>query len=73
MKTLHTENLTGTQKAFVYVGVILLMLSGILFAGTFFGVFELNSFAVLGHSGVRILAGIAVTGCLLAAIGFYEE
>jgi hypothetical protein len=37
------------------------------------GVFELESFALLGHSGVRTLAGIAVVGCLLAAIGFFDE
>jgi hypothetical protein len=73
MKTFHTENLSRTRKVCVYIGAGLLILSSILFVGTLLSVFELESFAVLGHSGVRTLAGIFVAGCLLAAIGFYDE
>ena len=70
---LNTENLSRTRKACVYLGVGLLPLSSILVVSTLVGIFELNSFAILGHSGVRTLAGIAVAGCLLADIGFYDE
>jgi|TARA_B110000263_G_scaffold241102_1_gene244981 ABC-type glucose/galactose transport system permease subunit len=70
---LNTENLSRTRKACVYLGFGLLTLSSILVVSTLVGIFELNSFAILGHSGVRTLAGIAVAGCLLAAIGFYDE
>jgi len=73
MKFFHTENLTRTRKACVFSGIGLLILSILLATSVLFGVFELESFALLGHSGVRTLAGIAVVGCLLAAIGFFEE
>ena len=73
MKFFHTENLTRTRKACVFSGIGLLILSILLAASVLLGVFELESFALLGHSGVRTLAGIAVVGCLLAAIGFFEE
>jgi hypothetical protein len=57
----------------VYSGFGLLILSIFLAASIVLNIFELESFAILGHSGVRTLAGIAVVGCLLAAIGFFDE
>lgn len=73
MKILHTTNLSFARKVCVFAGVGLLLLSVILFVSSLFGVFGLESLAVLGHSGIRTLASIAVAGCLLAAIGFYDE
>jgi len=37
------------------------------------GFFNLNDFEVLGHSGLRSIAAIAVLGCLIAATGYYDE
>jgi hypothetical protein len=73
IKFFHTGDLSPAKKACVYSGIGLLILSIFLAASIALSIFELESFAILGHSGVRILAGIAVVGCLLAAIGFFDE
>ena len=73
IKFFHTGNLSPAKKASVYSGFGLLILSIFLAASIVLNIFELESFAILGHSGVRTLAGIAVVGCLLAAIGFFDE
>jgi hypothetical protein len=73
MAILHTEKLSWPRKVLVLAGVALIVLSVILSASTLFGVLELESFAVLGHSGIRTLAGIAVAGCMVAAIGSFDE
>lgn len=73
MEFFHTGNLNRPRKICVFFGIGLLILSALLAASSFLGFFELESFAILGNSGVRTLAGIAVAGCLLAAIGFFEE
>ncbi len=73
IKFFHTENLSPAKKVCVSSGIGLLILSIFFVASVFLSIFELESFAILGHSGVRTLAGIAVVGCLLAAIGYFEE
>jgi hypothetical protein len=73
MAILHTENLSWPRKVSVFAGIALIVLSVILSASTLFGLLELESFAVLGHSGIRTLAGIAVAGCMVAAIGSFDE
>jgi len=73
MAILHTEKLSWPRKVLVFAGVALIVLSVILLMSTLLGVSELESFAVLGHSGVRALAGIAVAGCMMAAIGSFDE
>jgi hypothetical protein len=70
---LHTENLSWPRKVAVFAGIALIILSVILSASTLFGLLELESFAFLGHSGIRTLAGIAVAGCMVAAIGSFDE
>ena len=70
---LHTENLPPLRKACVFIGIGLLILSLMLFFSSIIGVFELESFAVMGHSGIRMLAAIAIAGCLLAAVGYFDE
>jgi len=73
MKILHSSNLSWPRKACVYSGIALLALSAVLLALLLIGIVELDSFELLGHSGIRTLAAIAVAGCLLAAIGFFDE
>ena len=73
IKFFYTGNLSPAKKTSVYFGFGLLILSIFLAASIVLNIFELESFAILGHSGVRTLAGIAVVGCLLAAIGFFDE
>ena len=73
LKFFYTGNLSGPKRSCVIFGIGLLNTSILLTASTVLGFFELESFAVLGHSGVRTLAGIAVAGCMLASIGFFDE
>lgn len=73
MTILKTENLSKSRKACVYMGIGLLALSFALFLSTLIGVSEFETFAVLNQSGLKTLAGIAIGGCLLAAIGFFDE
>ena len=73
IKFFHTGNLSPAKKASVYSGFGFLILSTFPAGSVVLNIFELESFAVLGHSGVRTLAGLAVVGCLLAAIGFFDE
>lgn len=70
---LHTENPSPLRRACVFFGIAILILSIVLSIGTFLGVLKLDSFVVMGHSGVRMLAAIAVAGCISAAIGYFDE
>ena len=65
--------LSGWQKAFVVVGYILMLSSFSLFLVTLLGALEFEAFSYFGQSGIRSLAGVGVTGCLLAAIGFWDK
>ena len=44
-----------------------------LSVATAVGLFALDTFEFVGHSGLRSLAGLAVGGCVTAAIGFWDE
>lgn len=70
---LHVRNLTRLRKSFVGVGFACLLVAAVLFVGSLVGLFAIDSLAVFGQSGLRTLAGIAVAGCLLAAIGYWDE
>ena len=67
------NQLTNFRKACVALGICLLVLSILMLLGVLIDLFELNAFAVFGHSGIRTIAAVAVFGCLLAAIGYYDE
>lgn len=56
-----------------YFGIALLVIAALLFVGSLLGVLPVLETGVFGQSGLRSLAGLAVAGCLLAAIGFREE
>jgi hypothetical protein len=62
--------LGGIQKCLVVFGVSLLLLALLAFAAIAFNLIGAEAFAIFEQSGVRTVAGIAVAGCLLAAIGF---
>ena len=61
------------QAIAIYTGIGLITLSCGLSAATAIGFFELDTFKFVGHSGLRSLAGLAVGGCVTAAIGFWDE
>ena len=72
MNIMSVNQLTSLKKGFVFVGVFLLVLSVLISLSVLIGLFDLNDFEVLGHSGLRSIAALAVFGCLLAAIGYHD-
>jgi hypothetical protein len=61
------------QAIAIYIGIALIGVSCILSMATAVGLFALDTFEFVGHSGLRSLAGLAVSGCVTAAIGFWDE
>ena len=61
------------QAIAIYTGIGLIVMSCVLSLATAAGLFEIDAFEFVGHSGLRSLAGLAVGGCVTAAIGFWDE
>lgn len=61
------------QSVAIYTGVAMIIASFALSLATAFGLVALETFEFVGHSGLRSLAGLAVGGCVTAAIGFWDE
>ena len=72
MKIMSINHLTNLKKGLVLLGLFLLVLSVLISLSTLIGLFDLNDLEVLGHSGLRSIAAVAVLGCLLAAIGYHD-
>jgi hypothetical protein len=51
----------------------MLAVSGAFLVGSLFGIVSMQSLAIGQQSGLRTLAGGAVVGCLLAAIGYWDQ
>jgi len=60
------------KKLFKSVGISLIVISIISCLLIFAGFFKIDNFEILGHSGIRSIAAIAVMGCLLAAVGYHD-
>jgi len=73
MYIMNVSQLSNLKKGFVFLGIFLIVLSVLISLFVLIGLLELNYFEVLGHSGLRSIAAIAVSGCLLAAVGYYDE
>ena len=61
------------QSVAIYTGIAMIIASSALAVATILGFVELKAFEFVGHSGLRSLAGLAVGGCVTAAIGFWDE
>ena len=70
---LHLENLESVRKSFVIVGILLLFISSIFLIGSLLGIVSIESLVIGQQSGLRTLAGVAVVGCLFAAIGYWDQ
>ncbi|NIV17441.1 MAG: hypothetical protein GWN47_03310 [Woeseiaceae bacterium] len=70
---LDLENLEGARKTLVILGILLLAVSVVFLIGSFLGIVSMESLAIGQQSGLRTLAGGAVVGCLLAAIGYWDR
>jgi len=55
----------------VIIGSVLTLIGGVSMALGIVGVIDLDAFAFGGSAGIRILGTVAITGCLLGAIGCF--
>jgi hypothetical protein len=62
-----------TQKVLITFGIILILASCSIILMVLLGLFSLDSFAVGFSSGIRTLASVAITGCLVGAIGYWMK
>lgn len=69
--------LTGNNfkfgPALVYFGWVFLATSMIMVLGIILGLVTVEYFSINGTSGIRSVAAVAITGCLLAALGYMKE
>lgn len=56
-----------------YLGIGLLLIAVVLFGSGLIGVWPIFETLYFGQTGLRGVASMAVAGCLLAAIGFWED
>lgn len=70
---LINDQLQPWQKVTVIAGLLILIAASLLFAGCLLGLLAFDLFSFGGQSGLRTIAGIAISGCLLAAIGFWDK
>lgn len=61
------------QKLLITFGLILILASFLIILMGLMGAFSLDLFAIGFSSGIRILASVAITGCLIGAIGYWIE
>ena len=61
------------QKVAVMLGLFILLTASLLFLGCITEVLAFEQFSIGGQSGLRTIAGVAISGCLLAAIGFWDN
>ena len=69
----NNEQLQSWQKAMVMLGLLTLIMASVSFVGCLGGVLAFEQFSIGGQSGLRTIAGVAISGCLLAAIGFWDK
>ena len=69
MSNLEVEKLSSGRKLMVFLGIGMRGVSVLMSLSVLFGLVELFQYELLGHSGLRTIAAIAVSGCLSAAIG----
>ena len=56
-----------------YIGIGLLIVSALLFGSGLLGFWPIFETSYFDQTGLRGVASMAVAGCLLAAIGFWED
>ncbi len=61
------------RRAMVFAGILLIVSATIWLIGGVAGMLPIEGVVVAGHSGLRAIAGLAVVGCLLAAIGSWDN
>lgn len=70
---INFEKHVGLRKVLVVSGTAILILSFLLFIVCLTGFLKFETFSLFGNSGIRSLASLAIIGCLLAAIGSWND
>ena len=68
-----TRRVQRLRPALVKTGLCLLVPSGVYFTLGLLGLVPTEFLAVGSSSGLRTVASVAIGGCLLAAIGYWDE
>ena len=68
-----TRRVKRLRPVLIKIGILLLVPSGIYFVLGLLGLVPTEFLAIGSSSGLRTVASVAVAGCLLAAIGFWDE
>ncbi len=63
-------NVHGFRRKLVLIGVVMLSLSLLMFAGGLAGFYSLQAEIFSGQSVLRTIASLSIAGCLIAAIGY---
>ena len=68
-----TNRLAAVRRILVRAGIGLIVPSMSLFALAMAGIVRADMFAIGGNSGLRTIAAVAILGCLMAAIGYWDD
>lgn len=60
-------------RLMAYIGITSLVIAVLLFGAGLAGLWPIFEIVYFGQTGLRGVASLAVAGCLLAAIGFWED
>jgi hypothetical protein len=63
-------NFGRVEKTLIFLGFIICSVSCILITMGLWGLIELDLYSFGLSSGIRVLGGCAIIGCLLSAIGY---
>ena len=61
------------RQAAIAIGILLIIPAVLIIAAQMLGFVSSDLFAIGSTSGIRVLASIAVFGCLMAAIGYWDQ
>lgn len=69
----HVKDMKGIRRLLVIAGMILLVPALLWLIAGLAGLVPTDAAAIAGTSGLRIIGSVAVAGCLMAAIGSWDE
>lgn len=61
------------RRLMIRTGIGLIVVSVFVLVLAIAGVMRADSLAVGGNSGLRMIAAVAILGCLMAAIGYWDD
>lgn len=61
------------RKTFTGAGALFLFVAALLFASQLLGLIPADTLSISGQSSFRTIASVAVGGCLMIAIGCWEQ